>query len=143
MSPVTQEEERATVTNGLTKPLPRRDRAVTAPIRIVGKVLAGLATHLRVRQELLRLQDLPGKLVYRYNVLRNQWRLFMSRHAPALGVQPTFATPGQELTLEEAQRLEEYLKQPEGVTVTVSTWQRDELAKPVSSSAWMNRPVVE
>ena len=68
----------------------------------------------------------------------------MGRNSPLIErVQPVFATPGQDLTAQEAEQVVQYLKEPEGVTVTVSTWREEELVKPVSLSAWSDRPVVE
>lgn len=90
-----------------------------------------------------RLRNLGLSLVERYNELRNHGRMVM-RHSPVIEkAQPAFATPGQDLTVQEAEQIERYLKQPEGVTVTVSTWREEELVKPVSRNAWADRPVVD
>lgn len=67
----------------------------------------------------------------------------MTRHWPLTEkLDRALAAPGRELTADEAARIEHYLKEPEGVTVTVSTWHESQLAKPVSNAAWSDRPVV-
>ena len=66
------------------------------------------------------------------------------RHSPLIErSRLAFATPGQDLTPKDAEQLEQYFKQPEGITVTVSTWRAEELVKPVSRGAWSDRPVVD
>jgi hypothetical protein len=139
MSPVSV-QERSVVTEAEARPLRSRDRAVACSRR----VWRAVTTHRAVRGLGSGMQHLPPTLVRSYNELRKHWRQAVTRHSPLIErVEPAFATPGQALTSAEAAQIERYLKEPEGVTVTVSTWHEDQLVKPVSRAAWADRPVVD
>ena len=132
-------DETVSVTPEVTEPFQRNDGIV-----IWRRVFAFATTHLPVRAGGDRIRAFWSRLVLRYNISMNYWRLHMAGSSAVLPrLEPVYRAPGAPLTPEQAHQAEEYYEHRRSASRSQSDLKDEDLGEAIPESEWHDRAPVD